>query len=519
MRVLGISLVTPQRLATMAFGMLLLIGLAFSAEVQSADGPTLGPTFGAPDGDEASPSASDDSDVSSSEDATSQDDTDTPQPHSQDDAPATLPTKPRQAKPIQPAKEPKPISSDLIEPRALKSEVLDDSEVVIDGGDDGDALIDQAYAMTKTAKSIDQLTQIIDLLERALKASPSEGRAQYGRTLLAWAHNRRGERYAAEKRDDEALDDFATAISLDSKQWRAAHNRGVSYAMMGKYEEALEDFNRAIGLNRNYANTWYNRGEIRYERGDYEGAADDYTQAIRLAPQDPAAYNSRGHAYYRLNRIPEAMRDYDRAVQLDPQNGAILTNRGDAHAHQGNYAAAARDFREAIRVSPQLGRAYQSAAWLMATSPDPRFRNAQLGLDAAQRAIQLDGDEDFRYLDTLAAAYANAGQYEQAIETQTKAIEVMKDAEEGSGEALIERLALYQASKPFRENDGVSLRPIGPQDARSRSPQRSVTRQPLRQPRTQQQPIRQQPSRQPQTTRTLPRRQYRTQPSSAGQQR
>ena len=513
------NLATPQRLATMALGMLLMFGPVFVAELQSADGPSLGPTFGTPDGDDASPSEADKSNGDSTGEPKSNGETGTSQSDSQNDAPATLPTKPRQAKPIQSAKQPKPISSDVVEPRALKSEVVEDSDVVIDGGDNGDALIDQAYAMTKTAKSVDQLTDIIDLLKRAMKASPSEDRAQYGRTLLAWAHNRRGERYAAEKRDDEALDEFATAISLDPKQWRAAHNRGVSYAMMGKYEEALEDFNRAIGLNRNYANTWYNRGELRYEKGDYEGAADDYTQAIRLAPQDPAAYNSRGHAFYRLNRIPEAMRDYDRAVQLNPENGAILTNRGDAHAHQGNYAAAARDFREAIRVSPQLGRAYQSAAWLMATSPDPRFRNAQLGLDAAQRAIQLDGEDDFRYLDTLAAAYANAGQYEQAVETQTKAIEVMKDAEERSGEALVERLGLYQASKPFRENDGVSLRPIGPQDARSRLPQRSVNRQPVRQQRTQQQPVRRQPTRQPQTTRTLPRQQYRTQRSSAGQQR
>ena len=510
-------------LSGLAIGIAMAAMVVFVSPVQSADGPSLGPSFGAPEaadesseegtaGEPAQDASPDDKEESAQSDTPS----DEPATESDEEQPAAPPKKLSQPRAIQAVREPKPIAPSTEEPKPIKSESTNDEGIVIDSGEDGDAMIRQAYALTQNATSLDQLSEVIDLLKRALKNSPSESNSDYARTLMAWAHNKRGERYAADKRDEEALDEFATAISLDFKNWRAAHNRGVSYAMMGKYEQALEDFNRAIALNRNYANSWYNRGELRYEKGDYEGAADDYGQAIRLAPQDPAAYNSRGHAFYRLNRIPEAMRDYDRAVQLDPENAAILTNRGDAHAHQANYAAAARDFREAIRVNPQLGRAYQSAAWLMATCPDPRFRNRDLGLDAAQRAIELDGEDDFRYLDTLAAAYANAGQFDAAVEAQNKAIELQKGEEsESLDEALEERLALYHAEKPYRENDGVTSRPIGPQNVRSAPPRRNIVRQPANQQITRQRNVRQQP----QTTRSQPRRQYRTPPTSAQRQR
>ncbi|MBC7853201.1 MAG: tetratricopeptide repeat protein, partial [Pirellulaceae bacterium] len=202
--------------------------------------------------------------------------------------------------------------------------------------------------------------------------------------------------------------------------------------------------------------TWFNRGELRYEQGDFNGAVQDYSQALRIAPKDAAAYNSRGHAYYRLGGIREAMRDYDQAVRLNPRDAAILTNRGDAHAFQGNYALAAQDFREAIRLDNQLGRAYQSAAWLMATCPDQRFRSPQLGLDSAKKAIELDGDEDFRYLETLAAAYANAGQFEEARQTQAQALE---KAPEQDLARFKRRLDLYSANRPYRESGNVTQAP------------------------------------------------------------
>src|SRR5262249_4785115 len=156
-----------------------------------------------------------------------------------------------------------------------------------------------------------------------------------------------------------------------------------------------------INMNPKFANAWYNRGELKYDQGNYQSALQDYDQAISLNPSDAGCYNSRGHASYRLGRLRDALRDYNQAVKLDPNDASILGNRGDAYRDQGAYGPAAADFRDAVRINPKLGRAYLSAAWLMATCPDAKYRDADKAVAAAEKALDLDGDKDYRYLDTL----------------------------------------------------------------------------------------------------------------------
>src|SRR5262249_43576151 len=151
-----------------------------------------------------------------------------------------------------------------------------------------------------------------------------------------------------------------------------------------------------------FANAWYNRAELKYDQGDFSGALQDYDQAIGLESSDAGFYNSRGHTNYRLGRLREALRDYTQAVKIDPNDASVLVNRGDAYRDQGAYGPAAADFREAIRINPKLGRAYLSAAWLMATCPDAKYRDTDKAVAAAEKALDLDGDKDYRYLDTLA---------------------------------------------------------------------------------------------------------------------
>src|SRR5262249_18531466 len=154
---------------------------------------------------------------------------------------------------------------------------------------------------------------------------------------------------------------------------------------------------------------WFDRAELKFSQGDFAGALDDYNQSIQRKPDDATFYSKRGHANYRLGKFREALADYNRAVQMDPNNAELLVDRGTAYRQQGTYGPAASDYREAVRLNPKLGIAYLNTAWLMATCPDPRYRDTDKAVAAAKRAIELDGDKDYRYLDTLAAAQASAG--------------------------------------------------------------------------------------------------------------
>jgi tetratricopeptide (TPR) repeat protein len=121
----------------------------------------------------------------------------------------------------------------------------------------------------------------------------------------------------------------------------------------------------------------------------------------------------------------------------------------------GQWQEAAADYRKAIALDESSGRAYHCAAWLMATCPDDRYRDAQLAIQAAEKAAELDGRDDFAYLDTLAAAYANAGQFDKARKAIAEAIPI---APKDHVKPLQRRLELYQQNQPYREGAQIAGR-------------------------------------------------------------
>lgn len=323
-------------------------------------------------------------------------------------------------------------------------------------------LLAMAYQKTQTAKTVTDYTAVIDLCQQAEATDLTPAQSQYVRQLASWAYNRRGETYVeqaatvlesgdkvrASELDAKALANFEKAVENDETRWKAIHNRGVSLALAGKYEESIVDFSRVIELRPDYPNGWFNRAEIRYELGHFEQAIPDYTKTLELNPDDVGAYSSRGHSYFRMRKYTEALADYAAAIELDETRAEAYANRGDAYQKLEQWNEAAADFRRAVELDPALPRAYASAAWLMVTCPDEQFRNEELGLQAARRAVELGGDGSFELLDVLAAAQANAKRFDEAIATLSKAIEL---APANAASPLAQRLELYNSKRPFRQ--------------------------------------------------------------------
>jgi len=310
----------------------------------------------------------------------------------------------------------------------------------------GREALDEAYAKSKTATSEEDYSQVINLCRRAKAGGLSEKYEDYAHRLLGWAFNRRGEAKSKAGKHAEALADFESAVAAGGA-WRAIHNRGVGYAGVGRLKEAMADLNRAIALNPRYPHAYFNRGELRYKANDYEGAVKDYSLAIKLGARDSTAYASRAHAFYRMERFGDALRDYGQAISLDPSNAAALINRGDTYSDVGKYGEAAKDYRSAVRVDPQNGRAFQAAAWLMATCPDTHYRDEKLAIEAAGRAVELAGPT-FRNLSTLAAAQASAGMFSEAQETQEQAIAAAAKEEVVTAEKM---MSLYRREIAYRD--------------------------------------------------------------------
>ena len=136
------------------------------------------------------------------------------------------------------------------------------------------------------------------------------------------------------------------------------------------------------------------------------------------------------------------------AMKPDPVNeSVVLMHRGSAQIHSPNHAGALADFDRARRLRPRETWNYNDAAWLRATSPDASVRNGKLAVQQATRACELSGWKRSDYIDTLAAAHAEAGNFERAIEFQKQA---MKIAPFSDRRGMTERLRLYETRTPYR---------------------------------------------------------------------
>lgn len=330
----------------------------------------------------------------------------------------------------------------------------------------------EAYALSKTAKTIDEYSSIIETCERVLAERTTAETIQYARQLAAWSYNRRGEIFVqqaaelidkgedrkANELDTLALDDFQQAITLDNTKWKAYHNRGVSLGLHGKFDEALADFDVALKLRPDHVNGWFNRGEILSQLGRFDEAVGDYSRALKYKAEDHGSLIGRASALRQRGKYNDALKDIEAALKIQADYAPAYCERAEIEIALGQWQAAAEDFRTAARTDNQLGRAFRGVAWLMATCPELKFRNAKLALEAAEKAIALDGENDYRTLDVYAAVLANIGKFEDAQANVQKAIQL---APQDLQAPLLARLRLYANGQPFREPVRQAAVPAG----------------------------------------------------------
>jgi tetratricopeptide (TPR) repeat protein len=180
-------------------------------------------------------------------------------------------------------------------------------------------------------------------------------------------------------------------------------------------EQALDYWADQIRKKPSAAHNWNNRGAVWNDSGEFENAIKDLTEAIRLNPEFAPAYANRGYSWSMKGDFDNALKDYTRAMKL---------NLSDTDS-------------------------YAAAAWLRATCPDAACRDGSRAVTNATTACILSAWTDSSNIDTLAAAYAELGDFSSAIKWQEKAIEL---AIEDSNKADMRlRLDLYKNDKPYRE--------------------------------------------------------------------
>jgi len=314
-------------------------------------------------------------------------------------------------------------------------------------------LLISAHQQSLLAESMEDYTQIIESCAEALHqfANADKGthadKRQFAHQLSSWALNRRGQLSSDESEQDLAYADFQAALDFNPRNWRAIHNRGVSFAQLGQFAEAFDDFNAVVLLNPKYAKAYANRATLYVQAKDLQSATKDYELAIQQDSQFATAFVGLGRVCHMLGRWDDAIENFTAAIQLEPTSPDVICSRGDLQADMGNYADALADYARTIELDPEFAHAYRNGAWLLATCPDERYRDPENAVLGAQQALEYSYGDRHVALDTLAAALASNGQFEEAIDTVTQAVEV---APEDAKTTYLSRLELYQAHEPFR---------------------------------------------------------------------
>ncbi len=277
--------------------------------------------------------------------------------------------------------------------------------------------------------------------------------------------------------------------------------RAILYRSESKLDEAMSDLNKAIAMQPKDPTSLVQRADIALDRDDIKSAKEDLRSALRIAPQIANAEQVialRTRIAIQENRLADAINDaillVDRApedvfrkmrlaslysldkrprkaievlssvLENDPKNAAVLRSRGDALLSVGDHAAAIEDYESAIKAlgnieqlemdasqKAEAAGIYNNLSWVLATSPNDPVRDGTRAVELGAKAAELSDYKEAHILSTLAAAYAETGDFQKAIQWSTKAVELGREDEHDQLQQLEEELESYRENKPWRE--------------------------------------------------------------------
>ena len=307
---------------------------------------------------------------------------------------------------------------------------------------------------------------------KGIRLNPSEPLAYF------W----RAKSLEAKGESEAALQDYSRAISIDGSSTLFLVGRGNLLRSMKNYEDAIEDYDKAIGLDSTCTKAFFHRAAAFQMAEKCDAAIADYTTVIRQDPPAVDAIRNRAVVFTACGQLDNAIDDFNAAVRIDPSNAEVFYLRGKVHGQQKRYAAAIEDFTESLRLDGTLAQSYRTRGlvyqklgkyenavrdfsefirlkptnhWILnelaliyATCPEESVRDGAKGVDLAKRACAASNWKNPGYIETLAAAYSQASDWENAVSNQEKALQMAGTESEKINRR--NRLSLYQRKETLQ---------------------------------------------------------------------
>jgi tetratricopeptide (TPR) repeat protein len=216
-------------------------------------------------------------------------------------------------------------------------------------------------------------------------------------------------------------------------------------------DAALAQYQTALRLRPDYPEAWLRAGVALTELGRPADAMPYLTKATQLAPAWPEPQRRLALALLRAGRAKDAHDAYQKLIALIPATAEGYRDLADMLAEGQQFAEAIHYYREALRLKPDLDAAMNNLAMLYASCQQPNFLSGPQAVQLAEAACRLSGRRIPSYLGTLAAAYAEAGRFSDAVKTMQEALALARAS--GAADLLpiqTRMLQEFRAGRPYR---------------------------------------------------------------------
>ncbi len=242
------------------------------------------------------------------------------------------------------------------------------------------------------------------------------------------------------------------AIAQETNNPIGYNDRTFTFGQDDKLKQGISSLSQQIQNEPKNLTAIYNLALAYRVNGDFDKSLALWNEYIRLNKTNDMAFMIRATIYNEKGKYDDAIKDFNEGLRLNPTNTYAFANRGFSYNNEGAYDKAAQDFNEAIRLDENNEGAYNNLAWLRATCPIASMRDGREAVLMAKKACELTKWARWTRADTLAAAYAEAGDFTKAVEYDKMALK-MNGITKSDVEEVQNHLLLFEKQQPCRNKE------------------------------------------------------------------
>ncbi len=287
------------------------------------------------------------------------------------------------------------------------------------------------------------LKQAIEYFQKALQLKPDSPSAHNN---LGFALQKQGKLY-------EAATHFTQAVQIDPDFILARNNLANVLVLQDRLDEAIDQLHAILRLEPDPAFAHQTLGSALLKKGNVNQAIEQFNIVLKAEPNSVTAHSNIGYALSQQGKLDEAAAHFTQAVQISPDFAEARNNLANALKLQGRLDEAAAQLRAAVRLKPDWPAPMNDLAWFTATHPELKGRDVNEAISLACNACQLTNYKNPTLLGTLAAAYASAGRFPEAIDTAKNAMALADTANQPQIKNIIQyHLTFYTQGIPYIES-------------------------------------------------------------------